>query len=731
MKIQISNLRHLFVLMLLIAVLPWLAVNIQSNLVERDRLMQEAADQSLVLLDHLDAMERLDLGGTLKTIEMLLLRGGGHGHSELLMAQMLAEAVGPELPIAITDSRGNVLASSLPPVDPEAIGRNPQVGDALGTGKISFGASKGIFGLGKDGLILAYPVIRSGRAIDSVIVAFIDEERFIEPIRSLELPPGAAIEVSDLEGNPIAHYFQPEVDVVEGEARRAGVLLETTVDKGSHSMFQRLRDGSTRLVASRTIRDSHGTPVLCSTLIAPASPTLSRINTLAFGDLVALLAVAAIVTPIVWRMFHGTVVRPVERLARLASRIEQGELGVRHGGPYGGGELGFLARTFDGMLIALGRRAKELTYVSHYDSLTGAHNRAYVESAQEELDSEDKLPTTVIVGDIDGLKRVNDTYGHSVGDEMIRAAGNIMRRCVGEGGIVARWAGDEFVAILPKTDWKEGLQICRKIRDVCRLMEPDPASLSIALGVATRVAPVKSLRDTRIAAENRMYANKLANSTSGRGMLLHSLRQALAEHTHETREHSNRMHFLATELGQVMGLSPSTLDDLALLADFHDIGKIGIPNRILQKPGALTSQEWDMMRAHPEIGARIVGGCYELKHIAQAILAHHERWDGEGYPRGLAGNEIPLISRVISIVDAYDAMTSDRPYRKAMSKGEALKEVQRCSGAQFDPNLVKIFFEMMEEIGQYEEYDSNWFEAEAYWHQAYQEAHQYEAERDL
>lgn len=227
-----------------------------------------------------------------------------------------------------------------------------------------------------------------------------------------------------------------------------------------------------------------------------------------------------------------------------------------------------------------------------------------------------------------------------------------------------------------------------------------------------------------------MYANKLVDSTSGRGMLLQTLRQALAEHTHETQEHSNRMRFLATELGQVMGLSASALDDLALLADFHDIGKIGIPDRILQKVDSLTYEEWDMMRAHPEIGARIVGGCYELEHIAEAILAHHERWDGAGYPRGLEGYEIPLISRILSIVDAYDAMTSDRPYRKAMSKGEALEELQRCSGAQFDPDLVKIFLDMMEEIGQHEEYESNWFETEIYWHQAYQEAHQDDEESD-
>lgn len=731
MMTRISSLRHLLIVVLMIITLPWLLVSIQSSLDERDRLMREAGERGLALLDNLDAMERLNLGGALRTIESLLPRGEGRGVPESLTPQMLAEGVGHELlPIAITDFRGNVLASSLPLADPEALSLDQQVHNALTTGKLSFGAAKGLFGPEKDGLIVAYPVIRPGDAIEFVIVAFVDEERYLEPLGSVELPHGVAIEVSDMEGNLVARYLEPRADGVEGEARTTGLLLGTRADKGDYSAFQRSSDGSMQLVASKIIRDSRGTPMLHATLSTPASVPLARMNALAFGRLAVLLVVAAIVIPIVWQMFHTEVLSPVERLAALAGRLERGELGVRHGGPYRRGELGFLARAFDQMSKALERRATQLTYVSHHDSLTGAHNRAYIESMKEKLSCEENLPTTVIMGDINGLKRVNDVYGHSVGDEMIIAAGNIMRACVGERGVVARWAGDEFIAILPNTDFREGLRICREIRSACTLAESDSAGLSIALGAATRVAPGRSLRDARIAAEKRMYANKLADATSGRGMLLHSLRQALAERTHETQEHSNRMRFLAIELGQMLGLSASTLDDLALLADLHDIGKIGIPDRILQKPGGLTPAEWDVMRAHPEIGARIVGGCYELEHIARAILAHHERWDGGGYPRGLGGHQIPLISRILSIVDAYDAMTSDRPYRKAMSREDALREIRTCSGMQFDPDLADIFLEMMDEMGRHEEYENTWFEMDTYRHWAYEEMLEDDGESD-
>jgi HD-GYP domain-containing protein (c-di-GMP phosphodiesterase class II) len=153
------------------------------------------------------------------------------------------------------------------------------------------------------------------------------------------------------------------------------------------------------------------------------------------------------------------------------------------------------------------------------------------------------------------------------------------------------------------------------------------------------------------------------------------------------------MKIFAKQMGKKLKLSAGQLDELNLLAALHDLGKISIADSIILKPGKLNDEEWKLIKKHPEIGYRISQSSLQLAPISNAILSHHENWDGSGYPHGLRKSEIPLISRIISIVDAYDAMTSDRPYRKAMSKADAIKELKRCSGTQFDPDLVKFFID--------------------------------------
>jgi HD-GYP domain-containing protein (c-di-GMP phosphodiesterase class II) len=165
----------------------------------------------------------------------------------------------------------------------------------------------------------------------------------------------------------------------------------------------------------------------------------------------------------------------------------------------------------------------------------------------------------------------------------------------------------------------------------------------------------------------------------------------------ETEEHAERIKNLAQMVGKEIGLPQEKLDELALLATLHDIGKVGIDEKILNKPGKLSKEEWKEMKKHPEIGYRIAMASPELMTVAEYILAHHERWDGKGYPRGLKGEEIPLLARIIAITDAYDAMMSDRPYRKAISKEEALAEIKANAGTQFDPKFAEFFVKLMSE----------------------------------
>ncbi len=196
-------------------------------------------------------------------------------------------------------------------------------------------------------------------------------------------------------------------------------------------------------------------------------------------------------------------------------------------------------------------------------------------------------------------------------------------------------------------------------------------------------------------AEDMMYRDKPIDSRSTRFSIITYFQRALAEKSPETLEHGRRVQDLVAKIGDKLCLSSAEKGELDILAALHDIGQIGMPGDILMKPCYLTSEEWDLMKKHPEIGEGIARAVPNLKNIAEAILSHHEYWNGTGYPRGLNGETIPLHSRILAIADAYDVMTNGRPYKKAISRTEALEEIKRCAGTQFDPELAKLFMDMV------------------------------------
>lgn len=422
-----------------------------------------------------------------------------------------------------------------------------------------------------------------------------------------------------------------------------------------------------------------------------------KLGKLYFEIFVSIFAVFLIMICIILiHMFDRTILRRLKTINDFFMEVTKTKDTKKRLNLNGNDEISNIAASTNRMLIEIECRNTELLNFSYNDKLTGLRNRAYIDKYFDELDSKDENKYSIIMGDVNGLKLVNDTYGHRQGDKLICSMADIIKGVCEEDDIIGRWGGDEFIVIVKNKDSGYNESLIHKIRNRCREIRDFGFSVSIALGIANN-KEFKKADTVMNTAEQRMYRCKLIEANSSRNATIKSLEKTLYEKHSETEQHTQRVKYLSAKLGKKINLSEDKLNELELLSILHDIGKIGIPEHILMKQGKLTNEEWEIMKSHTDIGYRIAKATPGVEHVANEILCHHERYDGTGYPNKLQGEEIPLLSRIINIVDSFDVMTHKRIYKEAFDKKYVVEELKRCAGTQFDPHIVKEFIDLLEE----------------------------------
>jgi len=340
---------------------------------------------------------------------------------------------------------------------------------------------------------------------------------------------------------------------------------------------------------------------------------------------------------------------------------------------------------------------ERLTELSIYDSLTKLYSRYLFEEEMKRLGDGRYCPIAIIICDIDGLKLINDTLGHHKGDKFLIDTADILRNAFRSSDIISRIGGDEFAILLPRCT-ENCIQDCKN-RIHKELEEYNKSNsdfgLSVSIGYAIKFNPPVDMKHLFKKADDAMYKEKLEQNASSRSTIVQALFKALESKDYFIEDRTERLYYLVHMLGKAYSISESKLNKLSLLAKFHDFGEVGISDNILFKQGPLSDDEYQEMKKHCEIGQRIALFTSDLAPVADLILKHHEWWNGQGYPLGLQGEDIPIECRVMAIVDAYDSMTSERPYKNKISQQEAIKELRRCAGTQFDPDLVDLFIQIL------------------------------------
>jgi len=340
------------------------------------------------------------------------------------------------------------------------------------------------------------------------------------------------------------------------------------------------------------------------------------------------------------------------------------------------------------------QKEAEIEYLNCYDTLTGFYNRRCFDKIRTKIDNKANLPLSVIFADINGLKMTNDIFGHQAGDDLIKKASDIIRQVFGQSDLIARIGGDEFIILLPNTTGEEARKMLVQIESRFTGACVKAIKCSLSIGFDTKINPNQSLDVIMANAENAMYKDKTINRKSINRDIINTIIETLHTRNPREKQHSINVAQICSDVGTALNLPQTEISKLKRAGFLHDIGKIALDERILNKD-ELTDEEYEEMRQHSVVGYRILNLFDDTLDLAEYVYGHHERWDGSGYPRGIKGDQIPLISRIISVTETYDRVlnTTNKPSKE--QKSMALAVIKNGAGTQFDPQIADVFVDMM------------------------------------
>jgi len=565
----------------------------------------------------------------------------------------------------------------------------------------------------------AYPIYSNTGVLEGVLGTHITLSRINSFLKGITKDRKAtAYIVERKSGELVANSLEkPNFETLSGDKTKR-IRIGEMSNKFVSEAYEKYKAGSNdnfiiegdndRFHITITKFNREGLDWLIITSIPESQFTIDFVRSVRFS--IILSAIALILAIMIYRKNIELILKPIYDLINVTENFSKGDFSYR-ARIFRDDEIGKLSNGFNNMAdqlhnfintledkvkertVELEKINEEVIYLSYHDQLTGLYNRRYFDEEFRRIDIDDNYPLTIIMADVNGLKLLNDSLGHAMGDELIKKAANIITTACGKNGIVARIGGDEFAILLPGTGAAEAESILEDIKCKAAREKVGFAEISIAFGYEVKTHREEQIEDILKKAEDNMYKTKLLQRPAIMGKTFEAIINNLNEKNKNEEVHSQKVADICVKIGKDLKMNETDIEELKIAALLHDIGKIAIKDNILKKSGKLTEDEWEQVKSHPEVGYRILNTTKGRSEISKYVLSHHERWDGRGYPKGLKGTEIPVQSRIIAVADAYDAMTRETNYKSALSKEIIIERLKKIAGTELDPELVMVFIE--------------------------------------